>query len=85
MNEVVIVSGTRTPVGDLLGSLKDLTCAELEVIALRKAMEAANIEPALQIAVKAGCSWETVVFVCRKRCSKLRQNRFSSSMVGWLK
>ena len=47
MNEVVIVSGTRTPVGDLLGALKDLNCVELGVIALKAAMEQAKIEPTL--------------------------------------
>ena len=47
MNEVVIVSGMRTPVGDLLGALKDLNCVELGVIVLKAAMEQAKIEPTL--------------------------------------
>ena len=82
MNEVVIVSGVRTPIGDLLGSLKDLNCVDLGVIALKAAMEAGKVDPLAieevvcgnpdmagaksnpgrQIAVKAGCSWET--FAC---------------------
>ena len=42
MNEVVIVSGVRTPVGDFLGALKDLNCVDLGVIALKAAMEQAK-------------------------------------------
>ena len=47
MNDVVIVSGTRTPVGDFLGSLKDLTSVELGVIALKAAMAQAHIDASL--------------------------------------
>ncbi len=43
MKEVVIVSGARTPVGDLLGSLKDFNCVELGVIVLKAAMEKAKV------------------------------------------
>jgi acetyl-CoA C-acetyltransferase len=80
MNEVVIVSGVRTAVGDLLGSLKDLSLVELGVIALKAALEKAKVDPKLieevvcgtpdmagakanpgrQVAIHAGCSWETV-------------------------
>jgi acetyl-CoA C-acetyltransferase len=35
MNEVVIVSGMRTPVGDFLGSLKDLNLVDIGVMALK--------------------------------------------------
>jgi acetyl-CoA C-acetyltransferase len=93
MNEVVIVSGTRTPVGDLLGALKDLNCVELGVIVLKAAMEQAKIEPALieelvcgnpdmagaksnpgrQVAVNAGCGWDTVACTINQQCvSSLR-------------
>jgi acetyl-CoA C-acetyltransferase len=88
MNEVVIVSGVRTPIGDFLGSLKDLNCVELGVIALKAAMEQAKIDPELieevvcgnpdmagaranpgrQVAVKAGCSWETVACTVNQQC-----------------
>jgi acetyl-CoA C-acetyltransferase len=47
MKDVVIVSGTRTPVGDLLGSLKDLNCVDLGVIALKAALEKAKVDPKL--------------------------------------
>jgi acetyl-CoA C-acetyltransferase len=93
MNEVVIVSGVRTPIGDLLGALKDLNCVDLGVIALKSAMEKANLDPKLieevvcgnpdmagaksnpgrQVAVHAGCSWETVACTVNQQCvSSLR-------------
>ena len=93
MNEVVIVSGARTPVGDFLGSLKDFTSVETGVIALKAAMEKAGVAPALieevvcgnpdmagaksnpgrQVAVNAGCSWETVACTINQQCvSSLR-------------
>jgi acetyl-CoA C-acetyltransferase len=93
MNEVVIVSGTRTPVGDMLGALKDLTCVELGIIALKAAMEQAKIDPTLieelvcgnpdmagaksnpgrQVAVNAGCGWDTVACTINQQCvSSLR-------------
>jgi len=93
MNEVVIVSGVRTPIGDLLGALKDLTSVDLGVIALKSAMEKAKVDPKLieevvcgnpdmagaksnpgrQVAVHAGCSWETVACTVNQQCvSSLR-------------
>ncbi len=88
MNDVVIVSGTRTPVGDFLGSLKDLNSVEIGVIALKAAMEHAHIEPKLieevvcgnpdmagaksnpgrQVAIHAGCPWETFACTVNQQC-----------------
>ncbi len=88
MNEVVIVSGVRTAVGDFLGSLKDMNCVELGVIVLQAAMERAKVDPALieevvcgnpdmagaksnpgrQVAIHAGCSWETVACTINQQC-----------------
>jgi acetyl-CoA C-acetyltransferase len=88
MNEVVIVSGLRTAVGDFLGSLKDLTCVDLGVVVLKAAMERAKVDPTLieevvcgnpdmagaksnpgrQVAVHAGCSWETVACTINQQC-----------------
>jgi acetyl-CoA C-acetyltransferase len=88
MNEVVIVSGVRTPVGDFLGGLKDLTSVETGALVLKKAMEQAKIDPALieevvcgnpdmagvrpnpgrQVAIHAGCSWETVACTINQQC-----------------
>ena len=88
MKDVVIVSGVRTAIGDFLGALKDLTCVELGVIALKSAMEKANIDPkhieevvcgnpdmagaksnpGRQIAIYAGCPWETVACTINQQC-----------------
>jgi acetyl-CoA C-acetyltransferase len=54
MKEVVIVSGMRTAVGNFLGSLKDLTCVELGVIALKAAIEKAGIDPVVIEEVACG-------------------------------
>lgn len=93
MNEVVIVSGVRTAIGDFLGALKDLTCVDLGVVALRSAMQKASVDPKLiqevvcgnpdmagaksnpgrQIAIHAGCTWETVACTVNQQCvSSLR-------------
>jgi len=88
MNDVVIVSGARTPVGDFLGSLKDLSSVETGVIALKAAMEQAHVDPSLieevvcgnpdmagaksnpgrQVAIHAGCSWETFACTVNQQC-----------------
>jgi acetyl-CoA C-acetyltransferase len=93
MNDVVIVSGMRTPVGDFLGSLKDLSSVETGALALKAAMEKVNLDPNLveevvcgnpdmagqksnpgrQVAIHAGCSWETVACTVNQQCvSSLR-------------
>src|SRR5208337_945576 len=93
MNEVVIVSGLRTAVGDFLGSLKDMNCVELGTIVLKAAMERAKVDPALieevvcgnpdmagaksnpgrQVAIHAGCPWETFACTVNQQCvSSLR-------------
>ncbi|MGG4198491.1 thiolase family protein [Peribacillus frigoritolerans] len=43
MRNVVIVSGMRTPIGDFLGSLKDVSAVELGTIALKAAIDSAGI------------------------------------------
>src|SRR5438270_13946998 len=45
MTGAFILSGARTPVGKLLGALKDLTAVDLGVVAVRAAIERAGIEP----------------------------------------
>jgi acetyl-CoA C-acetyltransferase len=93
MKEVVFVSGVRTPVGDFLGSMKDLAVVDLGVVALKAAIEKSGVNPKLieevvcgtpdmagaranpgrQIAVKAGCPWETVGCTVNQQCvSSLR-------------
>jgi acetyl-CoA C-acetyltransferase len=41
----VVVAGARTPIGRLLGSLKDFSAAELGGIAIRAALERAGVAP----------------------------------------
>jgi len=45
MTDVVILSGARTPIGKLLGQLKDFSAVDLGVIAARAAIERAGIDP----------------------------------------
>ena len=44
-NGSVIVAGARTPMGRLLGGLKSLSAAELGGIAIKAALERANVDP----------------------------------------
>jgi acetyl-CoA C-acetyltransferase len=46
MDDVVIISGCRTPVGKFQGSLSDLTATQLGAIAVREAVKRAGIDPA---------------------------------------
>ncbi|HET7475779.1 MAG TPA: acetyl-CoA C-acetyltransferase [Dermatophilaceae bacterium] len=41
----VIVAGARTPIGRLLGSLKDLSAADLGAVAIRGALDRAGVAP----------------------------------------
>jgi len=44
--EVVVVSGTRTAIGDYGGGLKDLPATKLGAVAIREAMARAKLDPA---------------------------------------
>jgi len=46
MKDAVILSGARTPIGKLLGVLKDFSAVDLGVIAVRAAIERAGVDPA---------------------------------------
>ena len=46
MRDVVIVGAVRTPIGDFLGSLKDVSQIDLGVAVVNGALRQANIEPA---------------------------------------
>jgi len=46
-DEVVIISGCRTPVGKFQGSLSDLSATQLGAIAVREAVKRASLEPNL--------------------------------------
>jgi acetyl-CoA C-acetyltransferase len=45
MKEAVIISAARTPVGRLLGQLKDFTAVDLGTVAARAAIERAGMDP----------------------------------------
>jgi len=45
MNEVWIVGAKRTPIGDLLGKLKDISAVDLGVTAVTAALEQAGVAP----------------------------------------
>ncbi len=47
MSASVIIGGARTPIGRLLGSLKDLTAADLGAHAIRHALERSHVAPDL--------------------------------------
>lgn len=46
MEEIVIVSGVRTPVGKFQGALSDLSATQIGAIAVREAVRRAGIDPA---------------------------------------
>ena len=46
MTTSVIVAGARTPIGKLMGSLKDFKASDLGAIAIAAALEKANVSPA---------------------------------------
>jgi acetyl-CoA C-acetyltransferase len=46
-DEVVIISGCRTPVGKFQGCLSDLTATQLGAVVVREAVKRANIDPKL--------------------------------------
>ena len=45
MKNVVVVSGARTPIGTMGGTIKDVPAAELGAIAIREAVKRAGISP----------------------------------------
>src|SRR5258708_7159258 len=46
MDDVVIISGCRTPVGKFQGSLSDLSATQLGAIVVREAVKRSGVEPA---------------------------------------
>ena len=45
MEDVVIISGVRTPIGKFQGALEPLSAPQLGAIAVREAVKRAKIEP----------------------------------------
>lgn len=58
LNDVVIVGTARTPIGDFLGSLKSLSGVELGSIAVKGALENANVDASLVEELAAGCIYK---------------------------
>ena len=75
MREVVIVGAKRTPIGDFLGSLKDVKAVDLGVIAVKGALEQANIEPSLVNEVACG-----MIYKGGAKGNPARQIQIKSSM-----
>lgn len=59
MNKVVIVGCARTPAGDYLGSLKSVSAVELGIIAVKGALEKANVKPEQVQEVVGGMIYKT--------------------------
>ncbi|MDW7669224.1 MAG: acetyl-CoA C-acetyltransferase [Bacillota bacterium] len=80
MNEVVIVSTARTPVGDFMGSLKSLSGVDLGLIATKGALERGNISPNVIEEVAAGCIYKN-----GQKGNPARQIQIKSGMPskGW--
>src|SRR5687767_15980230 len=55
LNEAVIISAARTPVGKFLGSLKGFTAPELGAIVVRESVKRAGIKPEEVDEVIMGC------------------------------
>src|SRR5689334_20807874 len=47
LEDVVIISGVRTPIGKFQGGLSDLTATQLGAIVVREAVKRANLDPAI--------------------------------------
>ena len=61
MEEVVIVGGARTPIGDFLGSLKDVPAVELGTVAVKAALERARVKPGIVEDVVGGMVYKAGV------------------------
>ena len=55
LNEAVIISAARTPVGKFLGSLKGFSAPELGSIVVRESVKRAGIKPEEVDEVMMGC------------------------------
>src|SRR5947207_7208220 len=56
MNEVVIVSAVRTPIGTIRGALSTVRPDDLAALVIKTAVERADIDPALIEEVYMGCA-----------------------------
>lgn len=56
MNDVVIVSAVRTPIGRIRGALSQVRPDDLAALVIKEAVQRANIDPALVEEVYLGCA-----------------------------
>src|SRR6266849_637789 len=66
--EVVVVSGTRTAIGDYGGALKDLAATRLGAVAIKEAVARAKVDPARVAAVDAGLPVGTPCLTVNRLC-----------------
>ncbi|MDX9917132.1 MAG: thiolase family protein [Gudongella sp.] len=59
MRNVVVVGAKRTPIGDFLGSLKDVSAVDLGVVAVNSALKQANIGPELVTELACGMIYKS--------------------------
>ena len=72
LDDVVIISACRTPVGKFQGSLSDLSATQLGAIVVREAVKRANLIPSRW----TSASWATL---CRPDWDKIPLVRLRSS------
>ncbi len=59
IKDVVIVAGTRTPIGDFGGSLRPLTAGKLAVVVIKEVLKRSGVNPAEIDDVILGCCAQT--------------------------
>jgi len=72
MNQAVIVSGVRTPVGRYMGGLKTVEAFDLAAIVLEEALKRINIDPGLVDEVIMGQSYQNGEYVNIARMALLK-------------
>ena len=80
MNDVVIVSTARTPIGDYMGGLKSKQGVDLGLIATEAALKKGNIQPSEIEEIAAGCIYKN-----GQKGNPARQIQIKSGMSpkGW--
>jgi len=72
MNDIVIIDGTRTPVGKYMGSLRSMEAYDLAALVLNEAVKRANIMPDLVDEVIMGQSYQNGEYVNIARMALLK-------------
>jgi acetyl-CoA C-acetyltransferase len=72
MDDVVVVAGTRTPVGKYMGSLKSLEANDMAALVMKQAVKMANITPEMIDEVIMGQSYQNGEYVNIARMALLK-------------